>query len=53
MERDVGPLVERPHMERWVVGSILHGEPIELFLVPISVVCVLLFFCFLYVCYCI
>ena len=23
-------------MVRWVVGSILHGEPIELFLVPAS-----------------
>ena len=34
-------------MVRWVVGSILHGEPIELFLVPASgitmaVVCVIM-----------
>ena len=34
-------------MVRWVVGSILHGGPIELFLVPASgvskvVVCVIL-----------
>ena len=25
-------MVERPLMERWVVGSILHCGPIELFL---------------------
>ena len=25
-------------MVRWVVGSILHGEPIELFLVPVTLV---------------
>ena len=30
-------MVERPLMVRWVVGSILHGEPIELFLVIASV----------------
>ena len=35
-------------MVQWVIGSILHGEPIELFLVPASagvtkaVVCVIL-----------
>ena len=29
--------VERPLIVRWVVGSIAHGEPIELFLVPASV----------------
>ena len=28
-------------MVRWVVGSILHGGPIELFLVPASVISVL------------
>ena len=27
-------------MVRWVVGSILHGGPIELFLVPASAPCV-------------
>ena len=35
-ERDVSPWQERSLMERWVVGSILHGGPIELFLVPAS-----------------
>ena len=38
--------VERSIMVRWVVGSILHGVSIELFLVPASVikavVCVIL-----------
>ena len=29
-------VVERPFMGRWVVGSIPHGVPIELFLVPTS-----------------
>ena len=29
-------MVERSHMVRLIVGSILHGGPIELFLVPIS-----------------
>ena len=29
--------VERSLMVRWVVGSILHGGPIELLLVPASV----------------
>ena len=29
-------MVERPLMVRWVVGSIPHGGPIELFLVPAS-----------------
>ena len=38
---------ERSLMVRWVVGSILHGEPTELFLVPASaprlaVVCAIL-----------
>ena len=28
-------VVERPLMERLVVGSIRHGGPIELFLVPV------------------
>ena len=31
------PVVERPLMMRWIVGSILHGGPIKLFLVPASV----------------
>ena len=30
-------VVERPLMMRWVVGSILHGGSIDLFLVPPSV----------------
>ena len=30
------PLVERPLMVRWVVGSIPHGGPIELFFAPAS-----------------
>ena len=30
-------MVEHPLMMRWVVGSILHGGPFELFLVPASV----------------
>ena len=29
-------VVKRPLMVRWVVESILHGGPIELFLVPAS-----------------
>ena len=29
-------MVELPLMVRWVVGSIPHTEPIELFLVPAS-----------------
>ena len=33
-ERDVALWYERSLMVRWVVGSILHGGPIELFLVP-------------------
>ena len=37
MGRDVAPWKERSLMVRWVVGSILHGGPIELFLVPASV----------------
>ena len=28
-------------MRRWVVGSILHGKPIELFLVPASATAVI------------
>ena len=28
--------VERLLMVRWIVGSILHGGPIELFLIPAS-----------------
>ena len=35
-ERDVAPWYECLIMERWVVGSILHGGTIELFLVPAS-----------------
>ena len=35
-ERDVAPWEERSLMVRWVVGLILHGGPIELFLVPPS-----------------
>ena len=35
-ERDVAPWYEHSLMVRWVVGSILHGEPIELFLVLAS-----------------
>ena len=27
-------VVERPLMVRWLVGSIVHGRPTELFLVP-------------------
>ena len=51
-ERDIGPRYERSLMLRWVVGSILHGGPIELFIVPASyhttgvpkaVVCVILY----------
>ena len=34
--RDVAPWKERSLMVRWVVGSILHSELIELFLVPAS-----------------
>ena len=29
-------VVERLLMVRWVIGSILHGGPIELFLIPVS-----------------
>ena len=29
-------MVERPLMVRWVVGSIPHGGPAEIFLVPVS-----------------
>ena len=36
-ERDVAPGSDRSLMVRWVVGSILHGGPIERFLVPASV----------------
>ena len=35
-ERDVAPWLERSLMVRWVVGSILHGKPIETFLNPAS-----------------
>ena len=35
-ERDVAPWQERSLMVRWVVGSILHGGHIEIFLVPAS-----------------
>ena len=35
-ERDVPLWYERSLMVRWVVGSILHGGPIELILVPAS-----------------
>ena len=45
-ERNVAPWSERSLIVRWVVGSILHGGPIGLFLVPASVikavVCVIL-----------
>ena len=34
--RDAAPWQERSIMVRWVVGSILHGGPIELFQVPTS-----------------
>ena len=37
MERDVAPWLERSFMVRCVVGSILHGGPIELILVPARV----------------
>ena len=30
-------MVERPHMVRWVVGSIARDGPIELFIDPASV----------------
>ena len=36
---DVGPLFKQPEhsvMVWWVIGSILHGGPIELYLVPAS-----------------
>ena len=33
-ERDVAPWKERSLIVQWVVGSILHGGPIELFVVP-------------------
>ena len=33
-ERDVAPWQEHSLTVRWVVGYILHGGPIELFLVP-------------------
>ena len=36
-ERDVAPWYERLLMMRWVVGSILHGGPTELYLVAASV----------------
>ena len=36
LKRDVAPWYERSLMVRWVVGSILHGGPIDLFLVPTS-----------------
>ena len=36
MERDVAEWWIFPLMVRWVVGSIPHGETIELFLVPAS-----------------
>ena len=29
-------VVEYPHTVPWVTGSILHGKPIELFLIPVS-----------------
>ena len=29
-------MVEHALMVQWVIGSVLHGEPIELFLVPVS-----------------
>ena len=29
-------MVEQPLMEQWVVGSIRHGGPTELFLIPAS-----------------
>ena len=35
-ERDVAPWYERSLMVQWVAGSIPHGGPIELFLVPVS-----------------
>ena len=36
LERDVTLWQERSLMVRWVVKSILHGGPIELFLIPAS-----------------
>ena len=36
-ERDVALWKEHLFVVRWVVGSILHGGPIELFLIPTSV----------------
>ena len=35
-ERHIAPWSERSLMVQWVVGLILHGGPIELFLVPAS-----------------
>ena len=39
IKRDTDEGQERSLMVRWVVGSILHGEPIELFLVPARARC--------------
>ena len=39
-ERDVAPWLEHSLMVRWVVGSILHDGPIELWYVPICFVLV-------------
>ena len=36
VERDVALWYERSLMVQWVSGSILHGGPIELFLIPAS-----------------
>ena len=35
-ELDVASLYERSLMVQWVVGSIIHGGSIELFLIPAS-----------------
>ena len=35
-EESKGPKERDVAMVRWVVGSILHGGPIELFLIPAS-----------------
>ena len=35
-EQDVAPWYKHSLMVLWVIGSILHGGPIELFLVPAS-----------------
>ena len=35
-DRDVAPWLDHSLMVQWVIGSIPHGGPIELFLIPAS-----------------